>query len=283
MAFDIYATITDRIIAQLENGVIPWKKPWVTAGVSGMAINYTTGKPYSLLNQMLLGRPGEYLSYKQCSERGGQVRKGEKASMVVFWKPLEVTEEKDGKPVKKVIPLLKYYNVFHINQCDGIESKHKGELPDVAETVPDAEAVVDGYCTRCGVRRNFEPGDRAFYRPSTDTVTLPELKQFRSTVGYYETLFHELTHSTGHKSRLDRLEKDARFGNDSYAKEELVAEIGAASILTMLHMDTEDSFKNNAAYIQSWLKALSNDKRLIVSAAGKAEKAINLIMGKESA
>lgn len=284
MAFDIYATITDRIIAQLEAGTIPWQKPWIASGNSAMAVNFITGKPYSLLNQMLLGRPGEYLSYKQCSERGGQVRKGEKASMVVFWKPLEVTEpDKDGKLVKKVIPLLKYYNVFHVDQCDGIKPRKQTELPDTAEIIPDAESIVENYCTRCGVRRIFEPGDRAFYRPSTDTVTLPEMKQFRTTVGFYETLFHELTHSTGHASRLNRLEKMSGFGSDPYAKEELVAEIGAASILSILHMETEASFQNNTAYIESWLKALKNDKRLIVSAAGKAEKAIDLIMGKENA
>lgn len=276
MAFDIYAAITDRIVAQLEAGTIPWTKPWVS---SGAAVNHITGKPYSLLNQLLLGRPGEYLSYKQCEQRGGQVRKGEKSQMVVFWKPLEIEDEETK--AKKTVFLLKYYNVFHIDQCEGIEARHTAKLPDCAETLPDAEAIVDNYCTRCGVRRIFEAGDRAFYRPSTDTVTLPELKQFRSTTGFYETLFHELTHSTGHESRLNRLSKDAKFGNDAYAKEELIAEIGAASILSLLGMETEASFQNNAAYIQSWLRALKNDKKMIVSAAGKAEKAINLIMGKE--
>lgn len=279
MAFDIYAAITDRIIAQLEAGTIPWSKPWVSAGAAGAAISYVTGKPYSLLNQLILGRPGEYLSFKQCEQRGGKIKKGEKSQMVVFWKWLEQEDEETG--TKKEIPFLRYYNVFHVDQCDGIEPRKPVELPDCAETKPEPEAVVENYCTRCGVRRTFEPGDRAFYRPSTDTVTLPELKQFRTTTGYYETLFHELTHSTGHESRLNRLAKDARFGNDAYAKEELVAEIGAASILTILGMETEASFQNNAAYIQSWLKALKNDKRLIVSAAGKAEKAIELIMRKE--
>lgn len=278
MAFDIYAAITDRIIAQLEAGTIPWTKPWVCAGSAGAAVSYISGKPYSLLNQMLLGRPGEYLSYKQCEQRGGQVRKGEKSQMVVFWKWLEEEDPETGK--KKQIPFLRYYNVFHIDQCEGIKPRRIPELPEGAETKTDAEAIIEDYCARCGVRRTFEAGDRAFYRPATDTVTMPELKQFRSTVGYYETLFHELTHSTGHKSRLDRLEKCAGFGTDPYAKEELVAEIGAASILSILGMETEASFQNNAAYIASWLKALKNDKRMIVSAAGKAEKAIDLIMGR---
>ena len=279
MAFDIYAAVTERIIAQLEAGTIPWQKPWIVSGTGSAAISYVTRRPYSLLNQMLLGDPGEYLTYKQCEQRGGQVKKGEKSRMVVFWKWIEEEDKDTGK--KKQIPFLRYYNVFHINQCEGIDTKIKTqELPDTTETLPDAETVAENYCSRCGVRRIFEPGDRAFYRPATDTVTLPELKQFRTTIGYYETLFHELTHSTGHADRLNRLAKSGGFGSEGYAKEELIAEIGAAGILNILGIETESSFQNNAAYIESWLKALKNDKRMIVSAAGKAEKAIDLILGR---
>ena len=123
---DIYSEITNRIIAEMEQGTIPWQKPWVA---SGSCISYATGKPYSLLNQMLLGRPGEYLTFKQCQQAGGRIRKGEKASMVVFWKWLEQEDEETGE--KKEIPFLRYYNVFHIDQCEGLKAKHVEPLPQI--------------------------------------------------------------------------------------------------------------------------------------------------------
>lgn len=124
-----------------------------------------------------------------------------------------------------------------------------------------------------------EQGDRAYYRPATDTVVLPIRKQFMSTAEYFSTAFHELVHSTGHKSRLDRLDRVAAFGSEDYSKEELIAEIGAAALVNHTGLETPDSFRNNAAYIQNWLQVLKDDKRFIVSAAGKAEKAVNLILG----
>ena len=143
-----------------------------------------------------------------------------------------------------------------------------------------AQAITDGYLSREGVRLEHQQGDRAFYRPSTDTITLPLMDQFKETAEYYSTAFHEMTHSTGHVKRLDRLEKTAFFGSDAYSKEELIAEIGAAALVNHCGLETTKSFRNSAAYIQSWLQALKNDKRFIVSAAGKAEKAVALIVGK---
>lgn len=273
---DIYQEVTNRIISQLEKGVIPWQKPWVA---SGKAISHSTGKPYSLLNQMLLGRPGEYLTFKQCQQEGGKIKKGEKASMVVFWKWLDVEDEETKE--KEKIPILRYYSVFHIDQCEGIEAKHTEELPCVAKPEEEAEKVIDGYITRCGVKLRHEKGDRAYYRPSVDTVTLPIIEQFKSVAEYYSTAFHELTHSTGHEKRLNRLSKVACFGSEEYSKEELIAEIGSATLMTRTGFETESSFNNSVAYIQAWLKALKDDKRMIVSAAGKAEKAVKLIMDEE--
>lgn len=226
---DIYREITDRIITQMEQGIIPWRKPWIARG---QAISYATGKPYSLLNQMLLGRPGEYATFRQIQQEGGYVRKGEKASMVVFWKVMEQADKETGE--QKTIPLLRYYSVFHIDQCEGLAARHSQPLPQTASTDQNAETIISGYVQRSGVKVEHRQADGAYYQPSTDRVVLPLLAQFAESAAYYSTAFHELVHSTGHSSRLDRLTALARFGSDDYSKEELVAEIGAAALAAIL-------------------------------------------------
>ena len=281
--FDIYAAISDRITAELEKGNIPWEKPWVCVGSpsTSLAVSYTTGKPYSLLNQMLLGNAGQYLTFNQVQAVGGTVKKGEKSSMVVFWKWLEVEDEQNPGE-KKEIPFLRYFNVFHISQCEGVPEKCKQPeaLPaDPAEADETAERIIREYLQREGVKLTHTSGDRAFYRPATDSVTLPEMQQFKNTSEYYSTAFHELTHSTGHAKRLNRLDMTAFFGSEEYGKEELVAEIGAAALVNRVGLESASSFRNNVAYVQNWLHAIKKDKRMIVSAAGKAEKAVALILG----
>ena len=271
---DIYAEVTSRIIAEMEKGVIPWKKPWIA---SGKCVSHATGKPYSLLNQMLLGRPGEYVTFNQCQQAGGRIKKGAKSQMVVFWKWIEQEDEETGE--KKEVPFLRYFNVFHIDQCEGLSAKHTESLPEIISADEKAEAVIAGYLQKSGVRLIHEEGDQAFYRPSADSITLPLMKQFKRACEYYSTIFHEMTHSTGRASRLDRLDKTAFFGTEAYSKEELIAEIGAAALVNHTGLETPESLKNSAAYIRNWLTVLKNDKRLIVSAAGKAEKAVNLILG----
>lgn len=290
MAFDIYAEITDRIIAALEAGIIPWEKPWT--GTGDGAISHDSGKPYSLLNQFLLGKPGEYLTFTQIKKEGGKLRKGSKAKMVVFWKMYQkdktdkdgnVVRDANGMPVAKSIPVLKYFNVFHIDDCDGIEPKwSKDEPVNDVKPVEKAENVLLGYLTRENIRFERVKGDRAFYRPATDSITLPLMEQFMTAEAYYDTAFHESVHSTGHPKRLARISLSdvAAFGSEDYSKEELVAEIGACSIMHQLGMETVKTFRNNAAYIQSWLRALKNDKRMIVGAASRAEKAIAMIFGR---
>ena len=279
MAFDIYAAVTDRIVQQLEKGVVPWRKPWT--GVRSGAISGATGKPYSLLNQMLLAKDGEWYTWNQIQALGGKVRKGEKSSMVVFWKQTPVKDEDTatGEQIERMIPVLKYFNVFHIDQLDGIEAKTID--PEAIDPATDtaADAIIAGYIQRSGVELEHRKGDEAFYSPSVDRVVLPLREQFPSMAEYYSTAFHELTHNTGHSSRLDRISRRAFFGNEDYSREELVAEIGAAALLNHCGIETADSFKNSAAYIQSWLRALRNDKKLIVSAAGAAAKAFELITG----
>jgi antirestriction protein ArdC len=152
-------------------------------------------------------------------------------------------------------------------------------MPDGAEAIEGAQEIIYGYLARENVKLLHQEGDKAFYRPSTDEVVLPIRKQFMSTAEYYSTVFHELTHSTGHASRLNRLTQAAFFGSEDYSKEELVAEIGAAALVNHVGLETSNSIRNSAAYIQNWLKVLRDDKRFIVSASGRAEKAVNLILG----
>ena len=277
MAFDIYSAVTDRIIEQLEHGVIPWHKPWT--GIQSGAISGNTGKPYSLLNQMLLGKPGEWYTYNQIQKLGGRVRKGEKSSMVVFWKQTPIKEEDPatGETVERMIPMLKYFSVFHIDQTEGIERKIID--PEAIDPATDstADAIIADYIQRSGVKLEHRKGDEAFYSPAFDKVVLPLREQFQSMAEYYSTAFHELTHSTGHSSRLDRISRRAFFGNEEYSREELVAEIGAAALLNHCGIETGSSFRNSAAYIQPWLRALRNDKKLIVSASGAAAKAFDFI------
>lgn len=279
MAFDIYAAVTDRIVSQLEQGIIPWHKPWT--GVQSGAISGTTGKPYSLLNQMLLGKSGEWYTFNQIQKLGGKIRKGEKSSMVVFWKqiPIKETNPDTGKEEQHMVPMLRYFNVFHVDQCEGIEPKTVDHEPIDLASDEAADAIIQDYLTRCGVTLEHVAGDEAYYSPGRDIVRLPLREQFPRMAEYYSTAFHELTHSTGHTSRLDRLSRKAFFGNEEYSKEELVAEIGAASLLNYVGIETEASFRNSAAYIQSWLRALKNDKKMIVTASGAADKAFQLITG----
>lgn len=276
--------VTDRLIDEMEKGVIPWDKPWTGTGAG--AISHSTGKPYSLLNQFILSRPGEYITFTQCKAEGGSVRKGEKGKPVVFWKQIAIDEEQpDGSKEKKLIPMLKYYTVFHIDQCDGIKPKYPIETRAHLDPIAEAETVVSLYESREALTiERGELSDKAFYSPARDYIQVPRLDQYTRPEEYYSTLFHEMTHSTGHKSRLNRFTgsaANAAFGSEEYSREELVAEIGAATLNNHCGIETPHSLRNSAAYIQGWMKAIKNDPTMIVTAAGKAEKAFNYIIGDE--
>lgn len=280
---NVYEMVTERIIAELEKGVIPWEKPWT--GVRSGAYNRVSKRPYSLLNQMLLKHTGEYATYKQWQDLGGQVKKGEKSEIVVFWKIFEAEEtNKDtGEKETKKIPLLRYYNVFHISQVEGVEPLAPEQLNDEVEPIEEADKIITDYITREHIEFTECRSNEAYYSPSSDRVVVPMKEQYKVINEYYSTTFHELTHSTGHKSRLNRLETGAvaAFGGTEYSKEELVAEIGSASLMNLLGIETVKTFRNSAAYIQSWLQVLRNDNKFIVSASSKAEKAVNYILAAE--
>ncbi len=280
--YDFYNIITEKIIAQLENGIIPWKRPWT--GTPDGAYSRYTGKPYSLMNQLLLGKPGEWMTFKQIQDLGGKVKKGEKSSMVFFWNlvPYKNTAEDNEDGVYLTYPVLKRYNVFHIDQTEGIEPLSSDEKHQILIPCQDAEEIMANYVACSGVSMIITPSNEAYYRRKSDTITIPVMEQYSDVSEYYSTAFHEMIHSTGHESRLNRL-KNASFTHNTndYAKEELVAEIGAAALCHQSNIATPESFENSVAYIQSWLNALKNDKSLIVKASSQAEKAINYIKNNE--
>lgn len=286
--------VVQAIVKQLEQGIIPWHKPWW--GGKG-AYSRVTGKSYSLLNQMLLDKPGEYLTFKQINELGGKVKKGEKAKTVVFWTfftPKKDTSavndsdtddgKDDDKKMEDTIPCLKSYKVFHIDQTEGIDKKYDFEKKFDTYEDEECEMVVLEYFGRESIRVNREDnGNRACYSVVTDTITIPSIKQFERQEEYYNTLYHETVLSTGAKGRLERdgIISRSTKGSELYAKEELIAELGAASLLHTMGMSNEYSTQNSAAYIQKCLDAIKKDKNLIISAAGKAEKAVDFILGQK--
>lgn len=280
MKKDIYEMVTDRIIEQLEKGYIPWQKPWT--GVHDGAYNRISNKPYSLLNQMLLSKTGEYASFKQWTELGGHIKKGEKAEIVTFWKIQPIEEEnEDGEKVIKQIPLLRYYNVFHISQVEGVEPKSI-DLNEL-QPIEEAERIKTEYMQREHIKILEKVTDKAFYSPSLDYIQVPCKEQYQNIEEFYSTLFHEMTHSTGHKVRLDREDvKDCMyFGSENYSKEELCAELGSAFLINKLGIASSKSFTNSTAYIQSWLRVLKNDKKFIISASSRAEKAVKYILNEQ--
>lgn len=275
---DVYEIVTDRIIALLEAGTVPWRKPWKSQ--TGIPRNFVSRKAYRGINTLLLHcmnyESPYWLTYKQAEAKGGNVRKGEKACPVVFWKKLEIEDSKTQ--AIKEIAMIRYYHVFNVAQCEGLE------LPETpAATITDttpieaAHKIVDNW----KAKPTIEGGHiKAYYLPSRDFIGMPEPESFVSMAHYYQTLFHELTHSTGHASRLNResITGQVNFGSQTYSKEELLAEMGAAFLSGHAGI-SESQIENSAAYIASWLEALKNDRKLVVCAAAAAQKAVDYILG----
>lgn len=267
----VYELVTQKIIEKLEQGTVPWRKPWT----QNLAVNWVSQKPYRGINTMLLDG-GEYATYKQITAAGGQVKKGEKSQVIVFWKLLDVTDTGTGKEDK--VPLLRYYNVFEVNrQAEGLTSKRPPQEDFNHDPIEEAEKIVKGYPKAPTI--GYASG-RAYYSPTIDHVNVPPKNDFPIIEEYYSTLLHELVHSSGHKKRLNRdgiTDVGATFGSNVYSKEELVAELGAGMLCGVAGIDNS-TVDNSAAYIASWLTKLKEDKKLIVNAAAQAQKACDLIL-----
>jgi antirestriction protein ArdC len=282
--FDIFQNVTDTIMAALEEGTVPWRKPWTFHGDETLHRNFNSRRPYRGVNQWLLEiaamRKGYelpyWLTFKGAQKLGGKVRKGEKSEIVVFWKKIMI-EDKENPGKKKQIFMLRYFRVFNVAQIDGLGEIPAPEAREDFSPIEECEKIVGGYADGPSISHG---GDRACYVPAFDAIRMPNRADFRSVEEYYSTLFHEMIHSTGHEKRLGRKELAdmASFGDESYSKEELTAEMGAAMLCGVAGI-VPRTIDNSAAYIANWLKALKNDKKLVVVAAGKAHAAADHILG----
>lgn len=268
----VYDWVTERIVKQLESGTIPWRCPWVTGGAS---MNFVTKKPYRGMNVFMTAMSGfaspYWMTRKQILSKGGRIRKGEKATMVVFWKVFDREPDENGKSRKSFV--LRYYNVWNVEQTDGIDYPK----PETTQHDPivACETIIDGYVTCPEIAHK---GNRAYYKHSDDSITMPPMEYFTETPEYYSTLFHEAAHSTGHESRLGRKMGASGFGSESYSFEELVAEMTAAMLCGQAGIEMA-TLENSAAYIASWLKKFKSDTTMLVKAASKAQKAADYILG----
>lgn len=272
---NIYEDVTSKILAAMESGSLPWVRPW--SGGNGMPRNATTQRPYSGCNVPLLWlaqatkgyASDNWLTYKQAQSVGAQVRKGERGTMIVY---ASTFEKENAEGEKQRIPFLKAFSVFNVEQCDNAEHL---KTPGRAVNTEQRNAGADAFLAATGAVISHG-GDRAFYAFSEDRIQLPGWEHFKSATGYYETALHELVHWTGHAKRCNR-EFGKRFGDQAYAAEELVAELGAAFLCAEYGFD---AVTQHAAYVQQWIKLLKSDSRAFVTAASKASQAHDWLRSK---
>ncbi|SFK81134.1 ArdC family protein [Methylocapsa palsarum] len=280
---DHYQELTDTVVAALEAGTAPWRRPWDPDKSAGSAtpVNAATGRRYRGVNTLVLGMSSlafvsgdpRWCSYRQASERGWQVRKGEKGATIYFYKPLEVKDSSApaGEDVLKIVPLLRIFTVFHASQIDGVPEFITPNAPKpLQKRIEDADLIMkaSGVTLRTG-------GDRAFYSPATDHIQLPPDASFHSPEDWAVTALHELSHASGAAHRLNR-DLTGRFGSSAYSREELRAEISSMYVGSEIGIPT--AIPNHASYIQSWIKILKEDKREILRAAADAQKIADYIL-----
>ena len=280
-----YDVINGKILELLESGTVPWRKTWNAA--SNLPKNLISKKEYRGINVFLLAcmpySSPYWMTFKQCQDKGGHVRKREKSTPVIFWKWLDkrdaCSDDADTVTVNGKIPMLRYYSVFNLEQTEGIKPPPTTEIIVNTFTPLDrAEAIIAGMPLRPDIQYR---GSQPAYSPMLDYVKMPVQEAFESPEEFYSTLFHELSHSTGHAKRLARkgITEPSYFGSHLYSKEELVAEMGAAFLCG--HAGIERTIENSAAYIQGWLNALKNDKKLLVMAAAQGQRTSDYILNRQ--
>jgi antirestriction protein ArdC len=285
---DVYAIVTEKIINVLESGVIPWRRPWTS---TGLPRNLVSKKPYKGINYFLLSASKYvspfWLTYRQATEFGGHVRKGEESTIVIFWKADDVkqssedldTEKSNEKNRRRFV--LRYYRVFNLEQCE-LPQAVLDKLPKIEtrehDPIEAAERIIAGIPNPPEIQY---AGSKAFYSPITDRITLPPRELFSSAAEFYATLNHEESHAVGHPKRLNRtsITEAAPFGSPTYCFEEIVAEMSAAYLCAEAGISPA-VIDNEAAYIQGWLKKIRSEKRLVVSAAAQAQKAADFILNR---
>jgi antirestriction protein ArdC len=292
--FDLYQVITDKILDEIEKtGKLNWVKEWKTKrGTNVFPMNGISKKRYEGINFFLLSMHDYvnpyWLTYKQVEQLGGNVRKGEKSTMIVFWKLNEYTKTNEAtqKDEVKKVPLLRYYNVFNVEQCENVTIK-ADEVSEVEyndnEKIDIAQNIVESYQMREAINYDIKESDRAYYRPSTDSITMPLIGQFNSSQSFYSTFFHEISHSTGHKKRLNRKEvvETTYFGSCDYGTEELTAELTSAFICAEIGISNESTERNSVAYLKNWKNAIKGDKKLFLMASQRASKSAKYILNKQ--
>lgn len=276
---DVYQIVTDRILKLLEEGTVPWRKPWATS--QGLPKNLMSGKEYRGVNVFLLGSQKfgspYWLTYKQATEHfHGNVRKGEKSSLCIFWKLMDRHGDEDKTAVTDRIPLLRYYNVFNLEQCENIPAPPT-DIPAYTFTpVEKAEQIITGYkdCPEISYGSNC-----ASYSPLNDRIRMPMDSRFKKSEEFYSVLFHEMAHSTGHEKRLARKEvmETNEFGSEAYGSEELVAELTSSMLCGVVGISNQ-TIDLSASYIDGWLLIIKKDRKLVVMAAAQAQKAADYIL-----
>ncbi len=288
MTTDIYQRVTDQIVAELEKGVRPWFRPWNAEHAAGRITRplRANGIPYRGINVLMLWGAATaqgfaaplWLTYKQAQELGGQVRKGEKGSLVVYANTITRTEQDEatGEDLEREIPFMKGYTVFNAEQVDGLPAHFYAVQEPALDPVARIEKA-EAFFAATGAEIR-EGGDRAYYTAASDHVQMPPFVAFKESEAYYATLAHEVCHWTKAPQRLDREFGRKRWGDEGYAMEELVAELGAAFVCADLDL-TQQPRAEHASYIASWLKALKDDKRAIFTAAAHAQRAADYLVG----
>lgn len=286
MKTDLYQKITDQIIAELEQGVRPWVKPWSAEHAEGRIMRplRTNGVPYKGINVLMLWSAAIekgyastiWMTYRQASELKANVRKGEHGSLVVYADKLVRTETDSatGEETERAIPFMKGYTVFNVEQIEGLP-EHFYTKPDIPKPIADRILGLEAFFHGTGAKV-MHGGNRACYIPSEDVIRLPCFEFFQSAEAYYATRAHETIHWTRHEKRINRDFGRKRFGDEGYAMEELVAELGAAFLSADLDL-TPDILEDHAPYIASWLKVLKSDKRAILTAASHAQRAVDFL------
>lgn len=275
---DVYEYVGSRMVERLETGEVPWintrAKPLLCAR------SFTTGKQYRGINAFLLtmanGASPFWATFNTVKAAGGIVKKGSRSQIAVFWKLMESKELDNESGEKKHYPVLRYYNVFSLDSCEGLTCPLLDEV-NIGDPIESAESIIASYTDKPAI--NFGQSGRAFYSPAEDRIVMPQRSHFTSASAYYRTYFHEIIHSSGAKGRLNRWsELDTQnFGREEYGFEELTAELGAAMLLAHAGL-YEEMEEKSASYLSNWKHALQADSKLIVKAAGAAQKAVDYVL-----